>query len=80
VNTEFCKEKSSGGHREAFFKDLAAGYDVFNDLQNNLKEGTKFYNDLTEVTIQLYIPYYKNFQFLNINIKKMNLLYIFIFL
>lgn len=55
MNTEFCKEKSSGGQREAFFKDLAAGYDVFNDLQNNLKEGTKFYNDLTEVTIQQYI-------------------------
>lgn len=53
MNTEFCKEKSSGGgQRESFFKDLAAGYDVFNDLQNNLKEGTKFYNDLTEVITQ----------------------------
>lgn len=51
VNTEFCREKSSGGQREALFKDLASGYDVFNDLQNNLVEGTKFYNDLTEVII-----------------------------
>ncbi|XP_050540794.1 programmed cell death 6-interacting protein [Daktulosphaira vitifoliae] len=51
VNTEFCKEKSSGGQREALFKDLAAGYDVFNELQNNLMEGTKFYNDLTEILI-----------------------------
>lgn len=53
VNAEFCKEKSGGGQREALFKDLAAGYDVFIDLQNNLLEGTKFYNDLTEVIIQI---------------------------
>lgn len=52
MNTEFCKEKSGGGQRETLFKDLASGYDVFNDLQNNLMEGTKFYNDLTEVNIQ----------------------------
>lgn len=52
MNTEFCKEKSGGGQREALFKDLASGYDVFNDLQNNLMEGTKFYNDLTEVITQ----------------------------
>ncbi|XP_050432887.1 programmed cell death 6-interacting protein [Adelges cooleyi] len=51
VNSEFCKEKNSGGQREALFKDLAAGYDVFVDLQNNLMEGTKFYNDLTEILI-----------------------------
>jgi len=31
MNTEFCKEKSSSGQREAFFNDLAAGYVVFND-------------------------------------------------
>lgn len=49
MNTEFCKEKSGSGQREALFKDLAAGYDVFIDLQSNLIEGTKFYNDLTEV-------------------------------
>lgn len=52
MNSEFCREKSSGGQREALFKDLASGYDVFNDLQNNLIEGTKFYNDLTEVIIK----------------------------
>ncbi|CAI6349534.1 unnamed protein product [Macrosiphum euphorbiae] len=51
VNSEFCREKSSGGQREALFKDLASGYDVFNDLQSNLVEGTKFYNDLTEILI-----------------------------
>lgn len=54
MNAEFCKEKSGSGQREAFFKELAAGYDVFNDLQNNLREGTKFYNDLTQV-IYIYI-------------------------
>lgn len=52
MNADFCREKSGGGQREALFKDLAAGYDVFNDLQNNLMEGTKFYNDLTEVIIK----------------------------
>jgi len=51
VNADFCREKSGGGKREALFKDLAAGYDVFNELQIHLVEGTKFYNDLTEVII-----------------------------
>lgn len=51
VNTEFCSEKSGTSQRDALFKELAAGYDVYNDLQNNLVQGTKFYNDLTEVIL-----------------------------
>lgn len=37
--------------RDQAMRQLAEGYDSFMDLQNNLKEGTKFYNDLTQVNI-----------------------------
>lgn len=30
---------------------LAAAHDAFKDIQNNLKEGTKFYNDLIQVGV-----------------------------
>lgn len=41
---EFCQAKASdqsGAQREAMLKDLAAGFDMFMELKNNLEEGTK---------------------------------------
>lgn len=48
----FSRESGAGTNsRDALLKQLAAAYDVFTELQNNLKEGTKFYNDLTELLV-----------------------------
>ncbi|XP_025081539.1 programmed cell death 6-interacting protein-like isoform X2 [Pomacea canaliculata] len=56
ANTEFCQAKSSNqsaAQREALLKDLAAGFDNYMELKNNLEEGTKFYNDLTPLLVRL---------------------------
>ncbi|KAL1491587.1 hypothetical protein ABEB36_012162 [Hypothenemus hampei] len=52
AHQEFSNERgSTAGGREAMMCQLAAAHDVFRDLLNNLQEGTKFYNDLTQLLI-----------------------------
>ncbi|ROT61517.1 ALG-2 interacting protein x [Penaeus vannamei] len=41
----------AGGDREAMMKKLASAYDNFIVLRSNLTEGTKFYNDLTQLLV-----------------------------
>lgn len=50
AHEEFTKEQSgSGSSREEILRKLAAAYDAFKELKSMLKEGAKFYNDLTQV-------------------------------
>lgn len=50
AHAEFVQERgSSAGGRDNMMCQLAGAFDAFNELHNNLKEGTKFYNDLTQV-------------------------------
>lgn len=57
VNEDFVELKggaqSSASERDMFFSRLAAAHDAFNDLLRHLQEGTKFYNDLTQLLVTL---------------------------
>nr|CAH7717144.1 unnamed protein product [Callosobruchus chinensis] len=53
AHTQFVSERgSSAGGRDAMMSSLAAAHDAYRDLLNNLQEGTKFYNDLTQMLVQ----------------------------
>ncbi|XP_029445481.1 programmed cell death 6-interacting protein isoform X2 [Rhinatrema bivittatum] len=52
---EFSKMKQSNSEanlREEMLKNLATAHDNYVELVKNLKEGTKFYNDLTEILLK----------------------------
>lgn len=51
AHKSFVSETGAGsGSRDEFYTELAQAYASFIELDNNLKEGTKFYNDLTQVS------------------------------
>lgn len=52
AHAAFTREQTgSGGNREAMLRKLASAYDAFKELKNNLHEGAKFYNDLTQLLV-----------------------------
>jgi programmed cell death 6-interacting protein len=55
ANLQFHNEKqgnSSSEMREEMLKNLARAYDAYQELVSNLKEGTKFYHDLTPLLLK----------------------------
>lgn len=53
-NENFVREKSGNAGpsaREELMKELAIAHDIHMEVQNNLEEGSKFYNDLTQMLL-----------------------------
>ncbi|UXI18145.1 u4/u6 small nuclear ribonucleoprotein [Sarcoptes scabiei] len=54
ANQKFVSQKGdSGNKRDQFLKDCASAYEAYMQLLSNLKEGNKFYNDLTQLLVNL---------------------------
>ena len=51
ANDEFVQSKTgaTSDPRSEMMTQLAQGYDAYMELQGNLAEGTKFYNNLTKI-------------------------------
>ncbi|XP_062342761.1 programmed cell death 6-interacting protein isoform X2 [Osmerus eperlanus] len=46
------QSNSEANDREEVLKKLASAHDSYVEISNNLREGTKFYNDLTEILLK----------------------------